>query len=73
MPDAIDVANDSIEKELHFALLSHQTRPENRIKKQDNLVKYCVDCGELIPEARLKIVPGTLRCVKCQINFESRS
>lgn len=26
---------------------------------------YCEDCGELIPLARLKIDPATLRCVSC--------
>ena len=27
--------------------------------------KYCVSCGEEIPPARLKAVPGTTTCVKC--------
>jgi len=27
--------------------------------------KYCVSCGEEIPEERLKAVPGTTTCVKC--------
>ena len=73
MGDIVDDANDSLAKELHFALLHHQNRNETKTNKQDNSVKYCVDCGTLIPEARLKIVPGTLRCVKCQTNFERRN
>ncbi|MBW1809833.1 MAG: TraR/DksA C4-type zinc finger protein [Deltaproteobacteria bacterium] len=27
--------------------------------------KYCVTCGELIPEKRLNAIPGTTTCVKC--------
>ncbi|MDX1626702.1 MAG: DksA/TraR family C4-type zinc finger protein [Wenzhouxiangellaceae bacterium] len=26
----------------------------------------CLDCGDPIPEARRKAVPGVLRCVACQ-------
>ncbi len=26
----------------------------------------CIDCGELIPEARRKAMPGTRLCVECQ-------
>lgn len=27
--------------------------------------RYCLDCGELIPEQRLKIMPFAVRCVSC--------
>lgn len=27
--------------------------------------RYCLDCGDLIPEQRLKIVPFAVRCVGC--------
>lgn len=30
----------------------------------------CDDCGEPIPEARRKAVPGCTRCVACQEDFE---
>ena len=36
--------------------------------------KYCVSCGEEIPEKRLKAVPGTTTCVKCaMVPKKSRS
>lgn len=35
--------------------------------------KYCIDCGELIPISRLKVVPNTCRCVKCQNLIERRN
>lgn len=35
-------------------------------------VQYCIDCGEPIPAARLKAVPGALRCVECQRLFEQQ-
>ena len=27
---------------------------------------HCVECGELIPEARRKALPGTRHCVECK-------
>ena len=30
----------------------------------------CIDCGESIPEARRKAVPGCERCVGCQEIYE---
>lgn len=33
----------------------------------------CVDCGEIIPEARLQAMPRTLRCVKCAADVEGRA
>ena len=30
----------------------------------------CIDCGEIIPEARRKAVPGCERCVNCQEIYE---
>lgn len=30
----------------------------------------CEDCGEAIPQARRQAVPGCIRCVRCQNDFE---
>ncbi|HMM25556.1 MAG TPA: TraR/DksA C4-type zinc finger protein [Pseudoxanthomonas mexicana] len=32
----------------------------------------CLDCGEIIPPARLKAVPRTLRCARCAADVEGR-
>jgi phage/conjugal plasmid C-4 type zinc finger TraR family protein len=34
--------------------------------------KDCEDCGELIPEARRRAVPGVRRCVACQAEADGR-
>jgi phage/conjugal plasmid C-4 type zinc finger TraR family protein len=31
---------------------------------------HCVECGELIPEARRKAIPGVCLCVSCQSEIE---
>ncbi|WP_233559805.1 TraR/DksA C4-type zinc finger protein [Oleomonas cavernae] len=48
------------------ALDAHRRRvigPEHR---------WCVDCGEEIPEDRRRAVPGTMRCIECQTRAERR-
>lgn len=37
------------------------------------LDETCIDCGDLILPARLKALPGAVRCVSCQREFEARS
>lgn len=34
--------------------------------------EYCVECGDDIPEARRKAVPGVTTCVSCQSGRDSR-
>ncbi|MBX5468942.1 MAG: TraR/DksA C4-type zinc finger protein [Thermoleophilaceae bacterium] len=31
----------------------------------------CVSCGREIPPARMRVVPGAVRCVRCQLRFEA--
>ncbi len=33
----------------------------------------CIDCGEVIPRARLEANPGAARCVPCQQRLEERA
>jgi len=36
----------------------------------DNGRVVCAECGEPIPDPRLKAVPGATRCRACQADFE---
>jgi phage/conjugal plasmid C-4 type zinc finger TraR family protein len=33
--------------------------------------RTCVDCGHILPRARLKAHPAAIRCIKCQSIFET--
>ncbi len=35
--------------------------------------EFCDECGDLIPEARRKALPGTRTCVPCQSERDSRA
>jgi phage/conjugal plasmid C-4 type zinc finger TraR family protein len=34
--------------------------------------EHCVDCGDVIPEARRRALPGAITCVTCQSGRDSR-
>lgn len=34
--------------------------------RQGESLKYCEECGEPIPEARRKALPGVRKCIACQ-------
>ena len=35
--------------------------------------EYCVECGELIPEARRRALPGARTCIICQSDRDKRT
>ncbi len=47
-----------------------QSKNMNTNKKQRTT---CIDCGEDIPPARQKAVPGCERCTACQTAFERKN
>jgi len=67
MADEVDIANDYTERGLDNAI--------NKIKNanyQGESKTECVECGEPIPEARRKLLPGVECCVYCQELNERR-
>lgn len=65
MADEIDRAQGINESHQAEALAAHfrhrRTLPAAVFAPTD-----CEDCGEPIPEARLKAAPGCIRCIDCQ-------
>lgn len=47
----------------------HGVTPEQFAHAMNN-VRFCVDCGELIPAPRIKAMPYCVRCVTCQHHQE---
>lgn len=66
--DMVDRAANEIEHYLSVKLANIQ---QQHSEVDDKITeRYCVDCGELIPQERLKAIPGAIRCVSCQEAFE---
>lgn len=63
--DAVDMATDTqaVEEALRLRM-----RPA-RARRADGGID-CQACGDLIPEARRRAVPGCPMCVHCQSNYD---
>jgi phage/conjugal plasmid C-4 type zinc finger TraR family protein len=59
-------------KQQHLEAKTRQpTRPDSGLVKSPAVdARLCVECGVVIPPARVKAVPSVARCVKCQSAFE---
>ena len=68
--DIADEAIESYSRELIMGLGEHEWKKlrlvEDAIEKMKNgQYGICSECGKVIPEARLKIVPFTAHCIDC--------
>ena len=73
MPDEADLAQIEQDKALAAALslVAHRARDGGPGPEWIDGKPYCIDCGDEIPLARLRAVPGTVRCVRCQAEREA--
>lgn len=69
--DRADLENECFVNSALYNQHKHREKTNPQVSTEDS-VRYCVDCGEPIPAARLKAVPDAIRCVDCQQLFEKR-
>ncbi len=55
----------AVQDQIDATVESEVSRARSQLAKGESL-KSCEDCGEEIPEARRRAVPGVRRCVQCQ-------
>ena len=46
--------------------LSSQQQHQTEEPDEDAFWRYCLDCGEKIPQERLIVEPSAVRCTPCQ-------
>ena len=71
-----DVATDMYDKEFNLGLASNErdilAKIEDAIKRiEDSSFGICSSCNKNIPIARLKAIPYTETCLKCQEKLEN--
>lgn len=70
MPDLADEAQEAMNAHLQSSLAA--AAPVFKEQECDGSGRIvCIDCGELIPTARLAAVPWACRCVSCQVTSDS--
>jgi len=64
-------ANDgAVQDQIDSTVDDAVARARRELPKGESL-KECEECGETIPEARRKAIPGVRLCVNCQQNKDS--
>jgi DnaK suppressor protein len=74
--DEVDTASQNIEKEIYFELAAHDKITLNAIsdaltKIEKCLYGQCECCSNIIPIERLRAIPWTRYCIKCQEEAEN--
>jgi len=57
---------------LRAARRAEEERIAQRLRESGMLVRHCVECGEPIPAARIRLVPHAERCAECEGDHERR-
>jgi DnaK suppressor protein len=73
--DEIDLATGEISRDLDARISMRQHKQIKEIEEALERIKHgeygiCEDCGEPIPEQRLRLFPAAKLCVKCQEEFD---
>ena len=66
MPDDMDLCQQINQELIDDALKAHKLRTWTG----NGSATECAICGEEIPEARRKAMPGCVKCIICQTEYE---
>jgi phage/conjugal plasmid C-4 type zinc finger TraR family protein len=75
--DPLDEGTQLAERERAYALAAIRQRsqstepPDDETDEHGVYHRYCLQCGDEIPAARLKSVPFAVRCVPCLTKIET--
>ncbi len=73
--DEIDLATGEISRELDTRISMRKHKQIKEIEEALERIKHgeygtCEDCGDPIPEQRLRLFPSARLCVRCQEEFD---
>lgn len=66
MPDDMDLCQQINQELIDDAMAAHN---RNRRPRRDSL-EFCCVCSDEIPLARRSALPGVVKCLTCQIEYE---
>jgi len=62
-----------VQEQIDATVIDAINRDRAHLHKEFNDTEYCLECGELIPYARRKIIPGVELCIECQEKEDTRT
>ncbi|UAK89379.1 DksA/TraR family C4-type zinc finger protein [Enterobacter ludwigii] len=64
--------DDAVNEQINSTIEDAVARARGEIPRGESLYE-CEECGEVIPEARRKAIPGVRLCIACQQEKDSKS
>lgn len=64
--------DDAVNEQINSTIEDAVARARGEIPRGESLTE-CEECGETIPEARRKAIPGVRLCIHCQQNKDSKN
>ncbi|WP_063669216.1 DksA/TraR family C4-type zinc finger protein [Aliivibrio fischeri] len=61
-----------VQEQIDATVIDAINRARSHLHHEHNDTNYCLECGELIPEARRNIIPDVELCVECQAKEDAR-
>jgi phage/conjugal plasmid C-4 type zinc finger TraR family protein len=61
-----------VQDQIDATVIDAINRARAHLHHEHNDSEYCLECGELIPAARRKILPGIEYCIECQEKQDAR-
>jgi len=69
---AVGWARDgAVQEQIDASVKDAVTLARSRLPRGESLA-HCLECGNLIPDARRKAIPGVCLCVECQSEIEKQ-
>ncbi len=69
---AVGWARDgAVQEQIDASVKDAVTKARGRLPRGESAT-HCMECGNNIPDARRKAIPGVCLCVQCQSEFETR-
>lgn len=65
-------SEDAVNKQIESTICDAIEHVRSRIKKDQESAIYCQECGDTIPEARRKALPGIQYCIVCQTELDKK-
>ncbi|MFV0108346.1 DksA/TraR family C4-type zinc finger protein [Enterobacter sp. BNK-18] len=64
--------DDAVNEQINSTIEDAVARARGEIPRGESLYE-CEECGEVIPEARRKAIPGVRLCIACQQEKDSKN
>jgi DnaK suppressor protein len=75
--DTADHSNAELQQEIYFSIVEMRSEALQRINEaltrlSDGVYGQCAECGDEISRARLEALPFAVRCLDCEVLYESK-